>query len=89
MHPILRLHEFIIPQIEGKFQSRVENNSIVFRPGRGSNIVRQGAKRDPTHPKSEQGEVGSQYTVFHSPDPHFLIVIPYPLLFIFFVFGFT
>ena len=87
MHPIPRLHGYIIPQIEGKFQSRVKNNSVIFRPGRGPNIVRSAESSDPTHPKTAQGEVGPHNTVFRSLDLHFLIFILYyvPCLSFYFV----
>jgi hypothetical protein len=49
--------------------------------GEWPNNVRPSAETDPMHPDSQQGEVGTPYTLCRTPDPHFSTLPPYPYYF--------
>jgi hypothetical protein len=55
MQPILRLHDYIIPQYNGEFNSSVKNKYMYM--GQGQTIYSYQNDRDPTTPKILKGEV--------------------------------
>ncbi len=68
MQPILRLHDYIIPQNNGQFNFSVKNNSMHMGHGL-TNVIYQ-IYRHPTTPKYYQGEVHLLHCVQHTRYQH-------------------
>jgi len=68
MQPILRLHDYIIPQYNGEFKYSVKNNSMYM--GQGAKDYSYQIYSNPTTPKMLKGEVHLLHCVQHTRYQH-------------------